>query len=50
MLLWATVLLGIPMGALALIWLLTLPDVTLLAKTNPGPTALMEHQIGRAHV
>ena len=44
MLLWATVLLGIPMGALALIWLLTLPDVTLLAKTNPGPTALMEHR------
>lgn len=43
-LLWTTLLIGIPLGLLAAIWLLTLPDVALLAKTNPGPTALMEHR------
>ena len=43
-LLWTALLLGIPLGLLALTWLLTLPDVALLAKTNPGPTALMEHR------
>jgi monofunctional biosynthetic peptidoglycan transglycosylase len=43
-LLWTTLLAGLPLGLLAFIWLLTLPDVALLAKTNPGPTALMEHR------
>ncbi|HEX7766614.1 MAG TPA: monofunctional biosynthetic peptidoglycan transglycosylase [Nitrospira sp.] len=41
---WTALLLGIPLGLLALTWLLTLPDVALLATTNPGPTALMEHR------
>ncbi len=44
MLLWTALLLGIPLSLLALTWLLTLPDVALLAKTNPGPTSLMEHR------
>ena len=44
MFLWATLLIGIPLGLLAFTWLLTLPDVALLARTNPGPTALMEHR------
>jgi len=48
-LLWTALLLGIPLGLLALTWLLTLPDVALLAKTNPGPTALMEHRQTLAH-
>lgn len=43
-LLWTILLVGIPLGLLAFTWLLTLPDVALLAKTNPGPTALMEHR------
>ena len=42
--LWITLLIGLPLGLMALTWLLTLPDVTLLARTNPGPTALMEHR------
>lgn len=44
LLLWTTLLVGLPLGLLAFTWLLTLPDVTLLAKTNPGPTALMEYR------
>lgn len=44
MLLWTILLIGMPLGLLAFTWLLTLPDVALLAKTNPGPTALMEHR------
>jgi monofunctional glycosyltransferase len=44
LLLWATLLIGLPLSLLAFTWLLTLPDVALLAKTNPGPTALMEHR------
>lgn len=44
LLLWTTLLIGLPLGLLAFTWLLTLPDVALLAKTNPGPTALMEYR------
>lgn len=44
MILWGVILLGIPAGLLAFLWLWTLPDVSLLARTNPGPTALMEHR------
>ena len=43
-LLWTVLLLGVPLSLLAFTWLLTLPDVARLAKTNPGPTALMEHR------
>ncbi|MFO0705908.1 MAG: monofunctional biosynthetic peptidoglycan transglycosylase [Nitrospira sp.] len=42
--LWGIVLLGIPVGLLAFVWLWTLPDVSILARINPGPTALMEHR------
>lgn len=41
-LLWLTVLLGLPLGVLALYWLSTFPDVAALAKTNPRTTALIE--------
>lgn len=39
---WGTVLMGLPLGVLGLSWLLTLPDVGLLAHTNPTSTALMD--------
>lgn len=48
-LLWTVLLLGVPLSVLAFTWLLTLPDVGRLAKTNPGPTALMEHRQALAH-
>ena len=38
----AIVLFGLPLGALSLYWLLTLPDVAALAEHPPGPTALMQ--------
>ncbi len=41
-LLWSTVLIGLPLGILGLSWLITLPDVKLLVRTNPVSTALME--------
>lgn len=41
-LLWSIVLIGLPIGILGLSWLITLPDVSLLARTNPTSTALME--------
>ena len=44
LLFWTALLIGLPLGLLAFTWLLTFPDVSLLAKTNPGPTALMEHR------
>lgn len=44
LLLWAILLAGIPTSLLAFTWLLTLPDVSVLATSNPGPTALMEHR------
>ncbi|MEK7726534.1 MAG: hypothetical protein AAB311_05085, partial [Nitrospirota bacterium] len=49
LLFWTALLVGLPLGLLAFTWLLTLPDVALLAKTNPGPTALMEHRQTLAH-
>lgn len=47
-LLWTTTALGLPMGLLALYWLTTLPDIELLARTNPTSTALMEHRLAKA--
>ena len=41
---WVILLIGIPLTLLAFTWLLTLPDVSVLATSNPGPTALMEHR------
>lgn len=48
MLLWATILVGLPAAALALYWLVTLPDVSHLAKHHPTETALMEARRAQA--
>jgi monofunctional glycosyltransferase len=38
----AVLLIGLPLGGLALYWLITLPDVSRLATSNPSSTALMQ--------
>jgi monofunctional glycosyltransferase len=43
-LLWSTGLIGLPLGILALSWLIMLPDVDVLARANPISTALMDHR------
>ncbi|MGZ8384922.1 MAG: monofunctional biosynthetic peptidoglycan transglycosylase [Nitrospira sp.] len=43
-LLWSTTLIGLPLGLLAMSWLIMLPDVDVLARTNPISTALMDHR------
>ena len=48
MFLWGSMTLGLPAGMLALYWLTTLPDINLLARTNPTSTALMEHRLATA--
>lgn len=48
MLLRATILVGLPAAALALYWLVTLPDVSHLAKHHPTETALMEARRAQA--
>lgn len=48
LLLWTVLLLGVPVGVLAFVWLLTLPDVGTLASINPASTALMEHRAAQA--
>jgi monofunctional biosynthetic peptidoglycan transglycosylase len=45
---WFTVLVGIPLSALGLYWLVTLPDVARLAKHHPTETALMEARQAQA--
>lgn len=47
-LLWGTVFIGLPLGFLGLSWLITLPDVGLLAQTNPTSTALMDAREAQA--
>ena len=47
-LLWSTLLIGLPLGILTLSWLATLPDVDVLARTNPTSTALMDHRQAQA--
>ena len=47
-LLWSAVLIGLPLGILTLSWLATLPDVAILAITNPTSTALMDHRLDHA--
>ena len=42
------VLIGLPVGALAFVWLMTLPDVAVLSKSNPTSTALMDHRLAAA--
>ena len=42
MLFWSALIVGLPLGLLALTWLITLPDVSTLANTNPTSTALIE--------
>ncbi|MDH4087182.1 MAG: monofunctional biosynthetic peptidoglycan transglycosylase [Nitrospira sp.] len=43
-LLWSTALIGLPLGLLAMSWLIMLPDVDVLARANPLSTALMDHR------
>lgn len=47
-LLWGTGLMGLPLGVIGLSWLITLPDVGLLAQTNPTSTALMDAREAQA--
>ena len=47
-LLWSTILIGLPLGILTLSWLATLPDVDALARINPTSTALMDHRQAQA--
>jgi monofunctional glycosyltransferase len=49
MMLGGTVLVGLPVGALAFVWLMTLPDVAILSKSNPRSTALMDSRLAAAH-
>jgi monofunctional glycosyltransferase len=46
--LWSTLLIGLPLGALAFVWLMTLPDVARLATFNPTSTALMDSRVAQA--
>ncbi|MBH0192979.1 MAG: monofunctional biosynthetic peptidoglycan transglycosylase [Nitrospira sp.] len=48
LILWGTLIVGIPVGILALIWLVTMPDVEALARHNPKSTALMERRLATA--
>lgn len=50
LLLWSALLIGLPLGLLALSWLSTLPNTDLLARTNPTSTALMDQRLARAAV
>ncbi len=42
---WSLLIVGVPGGCVALIWLITLPDVSELARANPSSTALMERRL-----
>jgi monofunctional biosynthetic peptidoglycan transglycosylase len=48
LILWGTLIVGIPIGILAFVWLLTLPDVQSLARHNPTSTALIEYRLAMA--
>lgn len=45
---WSVLLIGLPLGVLAFAWLLTLPDVAILATSNPTSTALMDSRLAWA--
>jgi len=46
--LWAALIVGLPLGLLLFTWILTLPDVSVLAKSNPTSTNLMESRQDQA--
>lgn len=46
--LWSALLIGLPFGILALGWLITLPDIDVLARINPTSTALMDARQAQA--
>lgn len=48
LLLWSILIVGLPLGILALTWLATLPDVGALARHNPTSTALMDSRAEKA--
>ncbi len=45
---WTAVCVGLPVGTLAFVWLLMLPDVGQLATAPPSSTALMDHRSAAA--
>ncbi|MCS6896398.1 MAG: monofunctional biosynthetic peptidoglycan transglycosylase [Nitrospira sp.] len=45
---WGTLAVGVPTGLLASTWLITMPDVRILARSNPSTTALMEQRLAEA--
>ncbi|MBH0202231.1 MAG: monofunctional biosynthetic peptidoglycan transglycosylase [Nitrospira sp.] len=47
-LLWSALLIGLPLGILTVIWLTRLPDIDVLARTNPTSTALMDARQAQA--
>jgi monofunctional biosynthetic peptidoglycan transglycosylase len=47
LLLWGVLIVGLPLGVLALTWLATLPDVGKLARHNPTSTALMDRRMAK---
>jgi monofunctional biosynthetic peptidoglycan transglycosylase len=47
LLLWGILIVGLPLGVLALTWLATLPDVGKLARHNPTSTALMDRRMAK---
>ncbi len=48
MIIWAALIVGLPAGLLLFTWLVTLPDVAVLAKSNPTSTNLMESRQAEA--
>jgi monofunctional biosynthetic peptidoglycan transglycosylase len=47
LLFWITVIVGLPLGLMALTWLAALPDVAKLARHNPASTALMDSRAAK---
>jgi monofunctional biosynthetic peptidoglycan transglycosylase len=47
LLFWITVIVGLPLGLMALTWLAALPDVEKLARHNPTSTALMDSRMAK---
>lgn len=47
LLFWSILIVGLPLGVLALTWLATMPDVGTLARHNPPTTALMDSRAAK---
>jgi monofunctional biosynthetic peptidoglycan transglycosylase len=47
-LIWLTLVIGFPIGLVALLWLATLPNVSILTSANPSSTALMDQRQAEA--